>query len=96
MNGDGILDIVSVAPVSSPDPKDPRPLATVTTDNLLSVLIGNSDGTFQLQDAAISLGPNWISDVAIGEVTGDQRPDILVSSSDGQTGHTSIWENTCQ
>jgi len=94
MNGDGILDLVSVASVSGPDPKDPNGL--VTTDNLLSVLIGNSDGTFQLQDAAISLGPNWITNVTIGEVTGDQRPDIVVSSSDGQTGHTSTWENTCQ
>jgi hypothetical protein len=96
MNGDGILDILSVAPVSGPDPKDPNGLATVTTDNLLSVLIGNADGTFQLQDAAISLGPNSITNVTIGEVTGDQRPDIVVSSSDGQTGHTSTWENTCQ
>jgi len=96
MNGDGILDLVSVAPVSGPDPKDPTGPATVITDNLLSVLIGNPDGTFQLQGAPISLGPNWITNVTIGEVTGDQRPDILVSGADGQTGHTSTWENTCQ
>ena len=96
MNGDGILDLVSVGPVSGPDPNDPNGLATVTTDNLLAVLIGKPDGTFQLQDTVISLGPNQISDVAIGEVSGDQRPDIVVSSAGGRTGQTSIWENTCQ
>ena len=65
-------------------------------DYLLAVLIGHPDGTFQLQDKGISLGPNLVTDVTIGEVTGDQRPDIVVSSTDGQTGKTSTWENTCQ
>lgn len=96
MNGDGILDLVSVTAVSGPDPKDPNGLATVLTDNLLAVLLGNGDGTFRSPDTAISLGPNPISDVAIGEVSGDQRPDIVVSSAGGQTGQTSTWENTCQ
>ena len=96
MNGDGILDLVSVTAVSGPDPNDPNGLATVLTDNLLAVLLGNGDGTFRSQDTAISLGPNPISDVAIGEVSGDQRPDIVVSSAGGKTGQTSTWENTCQ
>jgi hypothetical protein len=96
MNGDGILDLVSVTAVSGPDPKDPGGHATVTTDNLLGVLLGNGDGTFRSSDTAISLGPNPISDVVIGEVSGDKRPDIVVSSSDGQTEQTSTWENTCQ
>jgi hypothetical protein len=96
MNGDGILDLVSVTAVSGPDPKDPNGLATVLTDNLLALLLGNGDGTFRSPDTAISLGPNPISDVAIGEVSGDQRPDIVVSSAGGQTGQTSTWENTCQ
>jgi hypothetical protein len=96
MNGDGILDLVSVRAVDGPDPKDPSGLATVTTDNLLAVLLGNPDGTFRSPDTAISLGPNQISDVAIGEVSGDQRPDVIVSSANGQTGQTSTWENTCQ
>jgi len=68
----------------------------VTTDNLLAVLLGNPDGTFRSPDAGISLGANQISDVAIGEVSGDHRPDIIVSSTNGQTGQTSTWENTCQ
>ena len=96
MNGDGILDIVSVSAVGGPDPSDSSGGAWVITDYLLAVLLGKPDGTFQLQDTAISLGPNPITDVTIGEVTGDQRPDIVVSSVDGQTGQTSTWENTCQ
>jgi hypothetical protein len=96
MNGDGILDIVSVSAVSGPDPQDPNGLASIVTDNLLVVLIGEPDGTFHLQDMVISLGPSSISDVAIGEVTGDQRPDIVISSVGGQTGQSSTWENTCQ
>ncbi len=96
MNGDGILDLVSIGPVNGPDPNYPNGVATVTTDNLLGVLLGNPDGTFRSPDAVLSLGPNQISDVAIGEVSGDQRPDIVVSIAGGQTGQTSIWENTCQ
>ncbi len=96
MNGDGILDLVSVTAASGPDPNDPNGFATVLTDNLLAVLLGNGDGTFRSPDTAISLGPNPISDVTIGEVSGDQRPDIVVSSVGGQTGQTSTWENTCQ
>ncbi len=95
MNGDGILDLVSVRAVEGADPNAPNS-PTVTTDNLLAVLLGNPDGTFRSPDAGISLGPNQISDVAIGEVSGDQRPDIIVSSASGQTGQTSTWENTCQ
>jgi hypothetical protein len=93
MNGDGILDLVSVGPVGQTDPSTN---SYVVTDNLLGVLLGNPDGTFLLQDKGISLGPNPVTDVTIGEVTGDQRPDIVVSSTDGQTGQTSTWENTCQ
>jgi FG-GAP-like repeat len=96
VNGDGILDIVSVGYVTGPDPNDPSATATVITDNLMGVLIGKPDGTFQLQDKVTSLGPNLVTDVTIGEITGDQRPDIVVSSMNGQQGQTSTWENTCQ
>jgi hypothetical protein len=91
LNGDGILDIVNVNVdgISSSG-------TSGNIDFLLAVLIGHPDGTFQLQDKEISLGPNLVTDVTIGEVTGDQRPDIVVSSTDGQTGRTSTWENTCQ
>jgi hypothetical protein len=91
MNGDGILDIVSVNEVIGTSSMDP-----VVKDNLLSVLIGQPDGTFRLQDKGLSLGPNGVTDVTIGEVSGDQRPDIVISSVNGQTGQISTWENTCQ
>jgi hypothetical protein len=93
MNGDGILDIISITAQFSPDPNNPSGDSVVTTDRLISVLLAKPDGTFQPQDTVISLGPGGISDVAVGEVSGDQRPDIIVASPDGPTR---IWENTCQ
>jgi hypothetical protein len=95
MNGDGILDIVSLSAVYVPDPRVPDGFSFVIADNLLAVLLGKPDGTFQLQDPVISLGPN-VTDMTIGEVTGDQRPDIVVSSVDGTTAQVSTLENTCQ
>ena len=92
MNGDGILDIVGVGRVEQTGTSTN---AYVVTDNLLFVLLGNPDGTFRLQDTATSLGPN-ITDVTIGEATGDQRPDIVISTVNGQSGQTITWENTCQ
>ncbi|MGD0835444.1 MAG: FG-GAP-like repeat-containing protein [Polyangia bacterium] len=98
MNGDGILDIASVsAVISATAAGQDGLLPTYTvTDNLLAVLLGNGDGTFHLANPAISLGANEISDVTIGEVTGDQRPDIVISSTNGQTAQVGTWENTCQ
>jgi hypothetical protein len=93
LNGDGILDIVSVTSVVGPDPRDPSGNTYATKDNLLAILIGKPDGTFQPAGTALSLGPN-VADVTIGDVTGDGRPDIVVSP--GQTGEASTWENTCQ
>jgi len=89
MNGDGVLDIVNVAPVSGPDPNG---LASSVQDHLLSVLLGKGDGTFLPAGTPVSLGLD-VSDVAVGEVSGDQRPDIVIQSSDGQTR---TWENACQ
>jgi hypothetical protein len=93
MNGDGQLDIVSISTLFASNPSDPNGFSNVVEGNLLAVLLGKPDGTFQPQDAVISLGPGLISDVVVGEVSGDKRPDIVVSSPDGQTR---AWENTCQ
>jgi len=90
MNGDGQLDLVSISTVSTTGSISQ---SSVDQDHLLTVLLGKTDGTFQLQDMVSSLGPGGISAVTIGEVSGDQRPDIVLSSPDGTT---STWENTCQ
>lgn len=97
MNGDGILDLVSVATVGEPDSKYPNNYTYVTTDNLVGVLFGNPDGTFQLSATVVSLGPNYVSSVNLGEVSGDGRPDVVVASANDSTSpQTSTWENTCQ
>lgn len=98
MNGDGVLDIVEVSAVRA---SDPNGLSNNITDNLLGVLIGNGDGTFHLQDGAISLGALNVTSMSIAEVSGDQRPDIVIATTDSLTTTPSTqtittWENTCQ
>ena len=93
VNGDGQLDLISITKDQVPNPNDPSQLTTVVQDNLLAVLLGNPDGTFRLQDMVFSLGSAAITDVSVGEVSGDQRPDIIVTGADGKTR---TWENTCQ
>lgn len=88
MNGDGQLDLVKVSGLFT----IPTTGAPVLQDQLLSVLLGNPDGTFQPAGAGISLGLD-AAEIAIGEVTGDERPDVVVTSSDGQAR---TWENACQ
>jgi hypothetical protein len=90
MNGDGILDLVSVSAVTSTDTSNPS--LVVTEDNLLTVLLGRGDGTFELQTPSTLLGPD-VSDVIIGEVSGDHRPDVVVTTFGGQS---QTWENGCQ
>ena len=97
MNGDGQLDLVATFDVVYLVPQLPGstgPLEDpVDGDTFLAVLLGNPDGTFQLQDTVVSLGSTTITDLAIGEASADQRPDVVVSGADGQT---MTWENTCQ
>jgi hypothetical protein len=97
MNGDGQLDLVATFDVVYLVPQLPGstgPLEDpVDGDTFLAVLLGNPDGTFQLQDTVVSLGSTTITDLAVGETSGDQRPDVVVAGADGQT---KSWENTCQ
>ena len=85
MNGDGQLDLVNIS--------EQRSVMTGLEASFLNVLLGNPDGTFQLPATAIPLGSVPIADMAIGETTRDQRPDILVVDPDGKT---TTLENTCQ
>ena len=97
MNGDGQLDLVATFDVVYLVPQLPGSTGPVEDpvdgDTFLAVLLGNPDGTFQLQDTVVSLGSTTITDLAIGETSGDQRPDVVVAGADGQT---KTWENTCQ
>lgn len=98
MNGDGQLDLVVAYDLLYQVPLIPGQVVTGETDlvygdTYLSVLLGKPDGKFQLQDTVVSLGNFTITDLAIGEGTGDHRPDVVASGSDGQIG---TWENTCQ
>ena len=50
----------------------------MTSSNTVSVLLGNGNGTFQAQQTfATGYGP--IS-VAVGDVNGDGRPDLVVAN----------------
>ena len=84
VNGDGRLDLVSLNTPSRPDGPP--------GDAYLTVLLGNGDGTFQ-PGTPTSVGPGAVAGLAVGEATGDQRPDIVISSPDGQT---TTLANTCQ
>jgi FG-GAP-like repeat/Stigma-specific protein, Stig1 len=85
VNGDGQLDLIAMSMSQT--------AAAQPADYSLTVLFGNPDGTFQTPGSAISLGSNRVYDIAIGETTGDQRPDIVLAGANGQT---TTLENTCQ
>lgn len=54
-------------------------LAVLNTDNTLSVVLGNGDGTFQPRvDYATGGG----SHLRLGDLNGDQRPDLIVLQAD--------------
>jgi hypothetical protein len=92
MNGDGQLDLVSISNNYAIDQKTGAVIAP--DDFLLATLLGNGDGTFRLPDGVTSLGAIFPStQVLVGEVTGDQRPDIIIPSMNGQV---TTMENTCQ
>ena len=71
LNGDGKLDMVV-----------PNPCAPNTPPNcvgLLSVFLGNGDGTFQ-PSVGYSSGAFWADSVVIADVNGDHKPDLIVAN----------------
>ncbi|HUA14746.1 MAG TPA: FG-GAP-like repeat-containing protein [Verrucomicrobiae bacterium] len=69
VNGDGNLDIVLAAECSDGS----------CTGGAVNVLLGNGDGTFQ--DAiSYSSGGLWTLGVAVADVNGDGKPDVIVAS----------------
>jgi hypothetical protein len=79
LNGDGRLDLAV-----------PNPRSFMTPGYLVSVLLGNGDGTFAAKtDYATGGIPEY---VAIGDLNGDGRPDLAVANSNSST--VSVLLNT--
>jgi FG-GAP-like repeat len=93
MNGDGQIDLVALASGTALAALSGNPDAGYESTAVLTVLLGSSDGTFTAQEPPILLGSAPVAGMALGEVTGDGRPDVLVIGTDGQTV---LVENTCQ
>jgi FG-GAP-like repeat len=92
MDGDGRLDLVSLSNNYAIDQE--TGVVIVPDDFLIATLFGNGDGTFRLEDTGASLGDIWpLPQVLVGEITGDQRPDLLIPSANGQV---TTMVNTCQ
>ena len=77
VNGDGKADVVVVSCAVANENDDPCPYA-----NTYDVLLGNGNGTFQPPITSSSTGysPRYL---ALGDVNGDGRPDMLFGVSFG-------------
>jgi hypothetical protein len=72
LNGDGKLDMVMPNPCAPEDPVD--------CTGLLSVFLGNGDGTFQ-PAVSYSSGAFWAASVAIADVNNDNKLDLVVANT---------------
>jgi hypothetical protein len=82
VNGDGIPDVVVVEECGKV--KYSYPPACLETGKV-NVMLGNGDGTFQ-KPALYAPGGFEGSTVAIADVNGDGRPDLIVTSSEASEG----------
>jgi len=75
VNRDGNLDLVVANRASS----------NTSNDGTVSVLLGNGDDTFQTA-VVYSSGGSDASSVAVGDVNGDGKPDLIVANYTGNVG----------
>ena len=77
-NGDGKLDLAALAPYCG----------SSNSYSCVSIFLGNGDGTFQPSVLYSTTDPNHPSNInvygmAVGDLTGDGKPDIAVTQSNG-------------
>ena len=75
INGDGKLDLLVANSCSGK-------FCLGDTRGLVGVLLGNGDGTFQ-QAVTYFSGGEGAASIAVGDVNGDGKPDILVTNDSG-------------
>jgi hypothetical protein len=76
VNGDGKLDVVVANDCAS---------STNCTNGMVGVLLGNGDGTFQ-PAISYSSGGSGARSIAVADVNGDGKPDLLVANFSGTVG----------
>jgi hypothetical protein len=90
VNGDGKPDVI----VSNCGPNDQN---SVCSPGTVGVLIGNGDGTFQTA-VSYNSGGNDARSVAVADVNGDSKPDIVVANNggtgNGDDGSVGVLINT--
>jgi hypothetical protein len=70
VNGDGKPDLLVANDCADPN-----------CDGSAAVLLGNGDGTFQVSVTYLT-GGNGASSIAVADVNGDSKPDLLVTTDD--------------
>ena len=73
VNGDGILDLIVANNCSD---------SFCQSDGVVAVLLGNRDGTFQTA-AIYDSGGHTATSLAVADVNGDGKPDLLVANEAG-------------